>query len=45
MFPFYHLKGVKYFGEINIYIQGFRKNRLVNIVRMSVPGSAHFAPE
>jgi hypothetical protein len=44
-FPFYHLKEAKDFGDIDTYIHGFRKNGLVNIVGMSVPESAHFAPE
>ena len=40
-----YLKGEKDFGDIDIYTQGFRKSGLNNITGISVPESAHFAPE
>ena len=43
--PVLYLKGEKDFGEINTYIEGFKKNGVRNITGISVPGSAHFAPE
>ena len=43
--PVLYLKGLKDFGDVDAYIEGFKKSGLVNIRGQSVPNSGHFAPE
>jgi len=43
--PVLYLKGEKDFGDLNVYLQGFKKNGCRNISGIAVPNSAHFVPE
>lgn len=43
--PVLYLKGEKDYGDIQLYIEGFKKKGIKNITGISVPNSAHFVPE